>query len=96
MIKGVLFQKSEKEWDSFVEKIIKERNRKNKRKKIKFFLTILTLVLTTFFVLSLRMKKPQYVYAKIPLKNSQSFVAEEGLVIEIGENAFVINAGVSK
>ncbi|NMC00612.1 MAG: hypothetical protein GYA35_10065 [Thermoanaerobaculaceae bacterium] len=96
MIKGALSVKSEKEWNSFMDKLQAKKKKRIVQKRLKFLITALAFVIAVIFALNIKSPKPNYLFARIPLKNSQAIIVEEGSVVEISENAFVLNTGVSK
>ncbi|MCX7829851.1 MAG: hypothetical protein N2445_02150 [Acidobacteria bacterium] len=96
MIKGNLAAKGEKEWKPFMDELIKKKSKKLYQKRARLFISAVIFVAGIFALMNLKPSKHQYLFASIPLKNSQTIVVEKGSVVEISENNFVVTAGVSK
>jgi len=96
LIKGTLYVKTDKEWNSFMDRLEAKKKKRITQKKIRFVITALALAVAAIMALNLKTSKPNYLFASIPLKNSQAIMVEEGSVVEISENTFVLNTGVSK
>lgn len=93
MIKGSLSSKNNREWNFFMDKLIEKKKGRELRKKIKIVLVTAVFTTILFVAFSFRISKPSYLFAKIPLKNSQTIFVENGSLIEVGENNFIYKAG---
>lgn len=93
MIKGNLSHRSNSDWNVFMDKLIEKKKKKEVRKKIKIVLVAVVFVFVLFISFDFRTSKPSYIFAKVPLKNSQQIVVENGSLIEVGENDFIFKAG---
>lgn len=79
-----------------MDKLEAKKKKRVMQKKLRLLVTLFAFVVVLVFALFLDQSKPEYLFANIPLKNSQAIIVEGGSVIEISDNSFVLNTGVSK